>query len=282
MAWAFLAKAGVSILGSVLGGKKDANGSNANQKGGLLGGVTKFIGSLAGKGMIESISGFIKSGFKFSCLGSQAFTKSTLDENLNALQTAVNGVNWDNISSVQSLADYCTYAIAVSTKAVGKYKSACSKSLREKLMEAQQNALTKITEAYDFTTESKSAQDQWEGDITYTRYIISGKVGATPAVTVPTSSQLQTEVPQGFITQYIDQIKSEATQAGIPYTDDLLKQVYQDQVSKNGTWPWDVSIGTDDGGNIGGTINFGNQPNNMMPLIILGGIGLLAYKILKK
>jgi len=279
--YALLAKAGVSLISSILGGNK-SSGDSGNGKTGLLGGVTKIIGSLVGKNLVSSISGFIKSGFKFSCLGSQAFTKSTLDENLNLLQTNVNAVNWDNISSVQSLSDFCTYAISVSTKAVQNYKSACSKSLREKLMEAQQGALTKITEAYDFTTESKSAQDQWEGDITYTRYIITNKVGASPTINVPTTGSVTGPVPADFIAQFAEQVKAEASTAGIPYTDALMSQVYQDQVSKNGAWPWDISIGGGSDGTIGGTVNFGNQPNNMMPIVIMGGVGFLLYKMLKK
>lgn len=257
---------------SILGGGSTVNSgsSGLGSLGSLLGPIGAGLGFISN--LIPGLDGFLQNGFAFSCLGSQAFDKNNLDQQLNILKSTAESVKGKTGVEMAGLLNYCLNVVAQSNIEIAKYKSTCSKNLRAKLRDAAQQMYDAIDKA-SFSS-SQGVGTNWDG-ATYPVTVHAFNGGSN----VPDIS-LENVTPERFE----NEIKPEAIKYALANNlnpDDVVNQVQQ-KLFPNGLGGSGGVILNDDG-SVDWNVQLGNskQPNYLMYGLLAVGV-LFGYKMLNK
>lgn len=250
-------------------------GSSSTSSGGFLSGIANIIAPGTGtaasliSNLIPGLEGFLQNGFDFTCLGAQAFNKNDLDGRLNMLKTEVSKLNQSDLSTVESLANWCAYQIGWSDKAISQFKSGCSKSLMGKFKTACLDSLNSLKNSFKFSI-SQATGDSHMGQFTIEKYTLNSSNSSNEVLP-------QNVTIEQFETEYKPQIEQYALANGLDVTE-TIQQVYTKFFPDGGIYGSGTLGG--DGWNVG--VNVGEQTPNygLYALIAVGGF--MAFKMLKK
>ena len=260
-------------LDSVIG----ASGGNSGSLLSSLGGLSSLLGPVGSglsmvSNLIPGLDGFLKNGYDFTCLGSQAFNKGNLDEQLNILKAKSDLAQRDGgVTEIARLLNWCAENVVMSDIEIAKYKSGCSKSLRGKFRQACQDVIDSIPKD-NFNVVSSNGKN-WDGaSFTY--------VGYQPK---NASMQMVGQVPQVTLEQFqnelVPQVKAYAMQNGLN-PDEAVQKAYSNLFPNGGIF----GTGTITLGNEGvdWEVNASNKQKDYTNILLVAVAGLVAFMFFKK
>lgn len=247
----------------------------------LLGPIGQGLGLFTS--LVPGLDGFLKSGFDFSCLGSQAFDKNNLDDCLKDLQNrATVAQNSQDFNKLADLATFCDGVVHESAIEISKYRSGCSKSLRQKFSDAAQSVLDSLDlSKFDAAEVTKH---NWDGGA-YQGTEYKAKHGG-----MYSTMDLSKITPEIFNASVVPALTQKALVDGVEpksYIDLAKNALFPNENlgtgsgSTSGNVPpfaGAVQIGVDENGNIIWSASATNQPQtNTLLYIILAVVAFLIF-----
>ncbi len=266
-------------LESLLLGAASASSSSALVSTGLdAAGMSIGLPPGVGSGIMNTLLGVF--GIKdLSCIGSQAFKKSNLEELLSSMKT-----RFEAITNTQNYADFMTWLsreISQRGLEAPRYKSSCSKAYNQQYIDKLNEMYKSTYKAGIFQETRITIEKDWKGgDLNYIKFtpivlrtisineilgittiVNNSSTGVTGTVTTYTQGTIQNAIiPDSIMSQLVAQ----SSTSGVPL--DTLQSTYL-----NGGF----SIGND--GKIIWGVNAGNAQNNTLSYILLLGGAFLIY-----
>ena len=239
---------------------------------GLLGPVGAGVGMVAN--LVPGLDGFLENGFDFTCLGGQAYDKNELNRQLNELKITAEKYKNGQTTKPEFL-NWLHWSGVDSRKEISRYRSGCSKSLRTKFLEATDGVYNSIDKS-DIRTVSGTRQD-WKGETVekLEHYLKDGVLSSG------NSNQLPTITVEQFNSEYVPQIQAYALQNGLDQNE-AVKTAYDKLFPGSGGWGGSGGVVLNEDGTIDWNVEAGNNRNNTMTYILLAGVALVAWKVLKK
>lgn len=269
-----LGSGNTTLTGSVFGGKSSI--TSLIPGGGLVSGLAS---SLLGSNFLQSLDGFIKNGFDFTCLGGQAVTTAKVQDVLKRLDEHIKReVATNDPQRIEILANDLAVAIEDGKRTPNNLRSGCSKKLIIELTNRVDGIRSELLSKLPHT----STRGNWTSKYWKTlgnepnHSPMTFEIELTHIQQSTEIKDLSVSVPQEFISQYGKQINDFALSNGLD-PNETIKQAYQKFVSDGGI-TGNISIGSD--GNVDWNVSAGNQPN-YTPFYI-AAVALLAWKVLKK
>lgn len=252
-----------------------ATGSGASGINGvlsLLGPVGSGLGLVAN--LIPGLDGFLENGFDFTCIGGQAYDKNNLNQQLNDLKVASDKYKSGEFTKADYL-NWLHHASVDSRKEISRYKSGCSKALRQKFLDATDGLYNSIDKS-DIRIVAGTRQD-WKGETVekLEHYFKDGVSGSANSNQLPTITEAQ------FYSEYVPQIQAYALQNGLDQNE-AVKTAYEKLFPGSGGWGGSGGVTVNEDGSIDWNVEAGNNRNNTMTYVLLAGAALLAWKVLKK
>lgn len=244
----------------------------------LVGGVTGILGNL-----IPGLSGFLSTG-SFSCLGGQAYNKEDQAAHLSQMSERVNWTasgQWQ----VETLLSWFAEMIQCMYLELGRFSSACSKQY-------MQDSINKFQAAYDAIDKTNYAYNpvtktDWKGaQYTFASwYKKTGTNAGNTNVDAPFTLENLPPVSASFSGMTVSDFQNTAVPALTAFaTQNNLNPV--DVINHYATELFGSNSGINGSWQIGGTANaggtFGNQQNNLLNYLLIGGGALLLFNTLKK
>ncbi|SEF62319.1 hypothetical protein SAMN05421847_0478 [Halpernia humi] len=249
----------------------------------LLGPIGQGIGIFAN--LVPGLDGFLKSGFDFSCLGSQAFDKNNLNDCLKDLQNrATVAQNSQDYNKLAELATFCDGVVRESAIEISRYRSGCSKSLRQKYADAAQSVLDSLDLTKFNATEV--TKHNWDGG-SYQGTDYKAKQGG-----MYSTLDLSKITPEIFTSSVVPALTQKALTDGVDpksYIDLAKNSLFPNENLGSGTgsstgnvppFAGAVQIGVDENGNIIWSASATNQPQTNTFLYII--LAIVAYLIISK
>lgn len=283
----FLTKSIGSVLG--VGGSK----LQTNAVGAVLGGVASLVpgGNLV-KGVLgfltngeigENISRFIKSGFKFSCLGKQAFNNNDLQRDMADVEKRFNDAKTaGTIGAFEEFANHLNRMIQISDIEISRFRSACSKQLKGEYRDRIQEIVNQLLSSFEFTSVDTRHDQPNFGSFNYAKLkFIAPKGSSVPTITPPVVNPTTPSVnPIGdawdkFMADYGDDIKKYAVGSGMD-ENIALKTAYE-YFQNNFNGSGSVSVGN---GGLDWQVSAGSSSNNNW--LLYGIIGIAVWKLMSK
>jgi len=274
----------------------------ANKDGDFWSGIFDNLINVGTGGLSGLISGLFGGIFNIGCWGSQAFDKGALEQQMGYIRTEYNRISSpSDIVNVNRMLGGVNYIRYKFEKAITQYKNACSKQLATELVNVCKTLVDSVLPLYEYYTKTEQYNDVVEGNITVIQTIVTalknpntttlpdiptpgsgssgngntgtGSTGTVPFNPNPTGTTYDTlfqrfmnlpETPKGLLQGF-------AQSEGISI-EDVVNGYFVDGsiIIRDGKVIWSASAG--------------NAPENdgLMSLLMWGGIGFLAYKLILK
>lgn len=257
-------------------GSSTGLGSSLTSIGSLFGPMGAGIGAATGfvSNLIPGLDGFLKNGFDFTCIGSQAFNKSNLDAELQTLSGYANAIKSGADKNIAEFLDWLMRSFNESNLEIAKYKSGCSKSLRGQLRDAVKKIYDSVDKSkFDISTVTKSA---WDG-AQYQTLKHTPKTGISSVDN--TSIDISTVTEEHFKQVLVPQIQEYALTNGL----DVSQAIEQAHTKIFGTG---INGGVTGGVNTNGEWwvdgSLGNRKDNTGMYILIGLGAFAVWFVTKK
>lgn len=258
------------------GGSSTGLGSSQTSIGALFGPMGMGIGFATGlvTNLIPGLDGFLKNGFDFTCLGSQAFNKQNLDAELQTLSGYANAIKSGADKNIAEFLDWLMRSYNESNLEIAKYTSGCSKSLRGQLRDAVKKIYDSVDKSnFDISTVTKSA---WDGAQYQTAKHTQKSASSTPD---NSNIDISTVTEEHFKSVLVPQIQQYALTNGL----DVSQAIEQAHTKIFGTG---INGGVTGGVNTNGEWwvdgSLGNRKDNTMMYVLLGLGALAVWFVTKK
>jgi len=282
----------------------------ANKDGDFWSGIFDNLINVGTGGLSGLISGLFGGIFNIGCWGSQAFDKGALEQQMGYIRTEYNRISSPadivNVNRMLGGVNYIRYKFE---KAITQYKNACSKQLATELVNVCKTLVDSVLPLYEYYTKTEQYNDVVEGNITVIQTIVtalknpntttlpdiptpgSGSTGNGGVVLPPsgnTGSSSSGYNPNGSVNDYNNAMAGlNDLYNGLPALDRMLLMNFS---TKEGISLDDVKeyfFGGQiriESGKVIWSASAGNAPENdgLMSLLMWGGIGFLAYKLILK
>lgn len=197
------------ILGSATKGiGTKADGTKKSTLGTLIDGLTKggskskilnALGNLSGvpllTKLIPGFDGFIKNGFKFSCLGSQAVSQKDVQSRLTELEQKTAGVDLSNPNALNNFRNDLEGTKGYFQGEIGKLKSACSKKNTQIIIDAYQNVINSLPAVESSLAQTTNTEMQFNAQQELGINKIASELAQTTSQTLAQATQ---QVKQGI------------------------------------------------------------------------------------
>lgn len=226
--------------------------------------------SLLGAGFMESVNGFIQSGFDFTCLGAQSYKKSDLDRDTAAIQMEMQKLTTGTAKDVEAFLNrYSRDIVVIQYDIDNRLRSGCSKTLEGKRREVYQQSLDAVLSKVQTSKKMVSFSDYKGQQQMAFEYTVLDSAG--------TAQITGLEIPQDFKNQYGAQINEYAAVNGLN-PNDVMNQAYQTYLANGGGITGTVSIGEN---GVDWEVTAGNKRPDYT-ILIIGAAAFFAWKALKK
>lgn len=260
-------------------GSSTGLGSSLTSIGSLFGPMGVGIGAATGlvSNLIPGLDGFLKNGFDFTCIGSQAFNKANLDAELQTLSGYANAIKSGSDKNIGEFLDWLMRSFNESNLEIAKYSSGCSKSLRGQLRDAVKKIYDSVDKSnFDITTVTKSA---WDG----AQYQTAKHTLKTGSVSLDNSSiDISTVTEEHFKQVLVPQIEQYALTNGLDVSQAIEQAHSKIFGSGNGGINGGVTGGVNTNGEWWVDGSLGNRKDNTGMYILIGLGAVAVWFVTKK